>query len=53
MGEAAVKAAQAVNYRGAGTVEFIFDHINQKVLLHGNEYTYPSGTSSYRNDYRH
>ncbi|PIC62770.1 acetyl-CoA carboxylase biotin carboxylase subunit [Sporosarcina sp. P13] len=30
MGEAAVKAAKAVNYRGAGTVEFIFDHINQK-----------------------
>ena len=30
MGEAAVKAAQAVNYRGAGTVEFIFDHINKK-----------------------
>ena len=30
MGVAAVKAAQAVDYRGAGTVEFIFDHINQK-----------------------
>jgi len=30
MGDAAVKAAEAVNYRGAGTVEFIFDHINQK-----------------------
>lgn len=30
MGEAAVKAARAVNYEGAGTVEFIFDHINQK-----------------------
>ncbi|KXH87483.1 acetyl-CoA carboxylase biotin carboxylase subunit [Sporosarcina sp. HYO08] len=30
MGEAAVKAAQAVNYEGAGTVEFIFDHINQQ-----------------------
>src|SRR5699024_6143522 len=30
MGEAAVKAAKACNYRGAGTVEFIFDHINQK-----------------------
>lgn len=30
MGMAAVKAAQAVNYEGAGTVEFIFDHINQK-----------------------
>ncbi|MBF4500261.1 acetyl-CoA carboxylase biotin carboxylase subunit [Savagea sp. SN6] len=30
MGEAAVKAAEAVNYRGAGTVEFIFDHIERK-----------------------
>ena len=30
MGEAAVKAAKAVNYRGAGTVEFIYDHINKK-----------------------
>lgn len=30
MGEAAVKAALAVNYRGAGTVEFIFDAVNQK-----------------------
>ncbi|NYF24619.1 acetyl-CoA carboxylase biotin carboxylase subunit [Sporosarcina sp. JAI121] len=30
VGEAAVIAAEAVNYRGAGTVEFIFDHINQK-----------------------
>ena len=25
MGEAAVKAAQAINYKGAGTVEFIVD----------------------------
>ena len=30
MGNAAVKAALAVNYRGAGTVEFIFDAVNQK-----------------------
>lgn len=30
MGEAAVKAALAVDYRGAGTVEFIFDAVNQK-----------------------
>ncbi|PRO66707.1 acetyl-CoA carboxylase biotin carboxylase subunit [Alkalicoccus urumqiensis] len=29
MGEAAVRAAEAVNYEGAGTVEFIFDHVNQ------------------------
>ncbi|KGX90908.1 acetyl-CoA carboxylase biotin carboxylase subunit [Pontibacillus halophilus JSM 076056 = DSM 19796] len=28
MGEAAVKAAQAVNYSGAGTVEFIYDKVN-------------------------
>ena len=30
MGEAAVRAAKAVGYRGAGTVEFIFDHIHNK-----------------------
>ncbi|WP_246944593.1 acetyl-CoA carboxylase biotin carboxylase subunit [Bacillus pinisoli] len=30
MGHAAVKAAQAVNYSGAGTIEFIFDHHQQK-----------------------
>jgi acetyl-CoA carboxylase biotin carboxylase subunit len=30
MGDAAVKAAAAVAYTGAGTVEFIFDHINKK-----------------------
>ncbi|MGM0844299.1 MAG: acetyl-CoA carboxylase biotin carboxylase subunit [Bacillota bacterium] len=30
MGQAAVKAAQAVDYSGAGTVEFIFDHVNNK-----------------------
>ena len=29
MGEAAVKAAKAVDYTGAGTIEFIFDHHNQ------------------------
>jgi acetyl-CoA carboxylase, biotin carboxylase subunit len=30
MGQAAVKAALAVNYSGAGTVEFIFDYKNHK-----------------------
>ncbi|KGX90482.1 acetyl-CoA carboxylase biotin carboxylase subunit [Pontibacillus marinus] len=30
MGQAAVKAAQAVNYSGAGTVEFIFDKKQRK-----------------------
>lgn len=28
MGEAAVKAAKAVDYSGAGTIEFIYDHVN-------------------------
>ncbi|SIT81730.1 acetyl-CoA carboxylase biotin carboxylase subunit [Edaphobacillus lindanitolerans] len=30
MGDAAVKAAEAVGYRGAGTVEFIYDHLQDK-----------------------
>ncbi|MBD8003531.1 acetyl-CoA carboxylase biotin carboxylase subunit [Bacillus norwichensis] len=30
MGTAAVKAAEAVDYTGAGTVEFIYDHKNQE-----------------------
>jgi len=30
MGDAAVKAAKAVNYTGAGTIEFIYDHHNRK-----------------------
>ncbi len=30
MGQAAVTAAKAVQYSGAGTVEFIYDHVNRK-----------------------
>ena len=30
MGQAAVKAAQAVDYTGAGTIEFIYDYRNRK-----------------------
>ncbi|WAA11424.1 acetyl-CoA carboxylase biotin carboxylase subunit [Fervidibacillus halotolerans] len=30
MGEAAVKAAKAVNYTGAGTIEFIYDYRNEQ-----------------------
>lgn len=30
MGDAAVKAAKAVDYSGAGTIEFIYDHVNDK-----------------------
>jgi geranyl-CoA carboxylase alpha subunit len=37
MGEAALKAGRAVNYVGAGTVEFLLDAA-RAVLLSGNEY---------------
>src|SRR5690625_5102128 len=30
IGEASVKAAQAVNYTGAGTIEYIFDRVDKK-----------------------
>ena len=32
MGEAAVKAAKAVDYTGAGTVEFIYDYRNENFI---------------------
>jgi acetyl/propionyl-CoA carboxylase alpha subunit len=44
MGEAAVAAAKAVNYVGAGTVEFIveqpggYDHPEHALLFHGDEH---------------
>ncbi|PWB69411.1 MAG: pyruvate carboxylase subunit A [Anaerolineales bacterium] len=37
MGEAAIKAAQAVNYYNAGTVEFIFDPDHSSPALSGDE----------------
>ena len=38
MGKAAIKAAKAVNYEGAGTVEFLVD--KHRKFTYGNEYTY-------------
>ena len=56
MGEAAVKAAHAVGYRGAATVEFIVDASDglrpRPLLVHGDEHA-PSGRASgNRNDHR-
>ena len=42
MGRAAVKAAKAVGYTNAGTVEFLLGRKAKKFLLHGNEYAYTS-----------
>lgn len=36
MGEAAVRAAQAINYVGAGTVEFLLDHNSQFYFMEMN-----------------
>ena len=51
MGEAAVAAARAVDYRGAGTVEFIVDP-SGRVLLHGDEHAASGRASGHRDDHR-
>ncbi len=45
MGDVAVRAAKAINYTNAGTVEFLL--MIKGVLFHGDEYPNPSGTSDY------
>ena len=50
MGEAAVRAAKAVGYQNAGTIEFLVDE-EKTFLFHGNEHAYSSRTSDYGNDY--
>ena len=50
MGEAAVAAARAVDYRGAGTVEFIVD-ARRRVLLHGDEHAAAGRASGHRDDH--
>ena len=38
LGDAAVKAASAVSYDSAGTLEFLYDEIEKQFLFYGNEY---------------
>jgi 3-methylcrotonyl-CoA carboxylase alpha subunit len=55
MGQAAVRAAKAIGYKGAGTVEFIVDGSARpapgRVLVHGNEHAPASRTPCDRSDY--
>ena len=56
MGEAAVKAAQAVGYAGAGTVEFIADGVERaaarRLLVHGDEHAASGRASGDRSGHR-
>ena len=53
MGEAAVAAAQAVGYVGAGTVEFIAEQTAEaSVLLHGDEHAPAGRAPGDRGDHR-
>ena len=51
MGEAAVAAARAVGYVGAGTVEFIAE--GRRILFHGDEHAAAGRASGDRGDHRH
>ncbi len=44
MGDTAVKAAKAVGYENAGTIEFLLDK-DKNFLFHGDEHQYPGGAS--------
>jgi acetyl-CoA carboxylase biotin carboxylase subunit len=47
MGEAAVQLAAAINYVGAGTIEFLLDQ-DRQFLLHGDEHPDPGGAPRHR-----
>ena len=41
--DAAVRIGKAVNYRSAGTVEFVYDNVTERVLLSGSQHAPASG----------
>ena len=46
--DAARKAAEAIDYRGAGTVEFLYDPADRAVLLPGDEHPAPGRAPGHR-----
>ena len=52
MGGAAVAAAKAIGYVGAGTVEFIAERDGGHVLLPGDEHAAPGRAPGHRDDHR-
>jgi acetyl-CoA carboxylase biotin carboxylase subunit len=51
MGKVALALAHQIQYENAGTVEFILDQDEKKILFSGNEYADSGGTSGDGNDY--
>ena len=49
----AVRLAKSVRYRGAGTLEYLYDEAARRVLLHRDEHPHPGRASGDRDDHRH
>ncbi len=49
----AVALAEAVDYRGAGTLEYLYDDADPRLLLHRDEHPHPGRASGDRVHHRH
>ena len=49
----AVALAQSVGYRGAGTLEYLYDEASRRLLLHRDEHPHPGRASGDRDGHRH
>ena len=44
---------ESVDYRGAGTLEYLYDEATRRLLLHRDEHPHPGRASGHRDDHRH